>query len=71
MAKSKKIKLQSLQEFNQIRIIDYTVPHPRKNGIACPNCDKELSDSDAHIIASYPPKRNIHCECGFRGLRIW
>ena len=45
-------------------------PHP--NGIACPECGKELWDSNPMMtLASYPPKKNIHCpECGYSGYRI-
>lgn len=42
------------------------------NGIACPECGKELLDSNPGIVlTSYPPQKNIHCPaCGWRGYRF-
>jgi hypothetical protein len=44
---------------------------PRKNGIACPECGKELFDTDpGSILTSEPPQSAIHCKCGFYGYRF-
>ena len=54
------------QELNRT-ILDAAKPHP--NGIACPNCGKELWDTNPDmVLLSNPPKKNIHCEsCNYRG----
>lgn len=51
-------------------MLDSQKPHP--NGIACPNCGKELWDSNPAItLTSYPAKKNVHCpSCGHSGYRI-
>ena len=43
----------------------------RKNGIACPICGAELTDSTPNIVlASHPPQYNVHCEsCSYTGYR--
>ena len=45
---------------------------PHKNGIACPDCGKELWDtSPLAILTVCPPRKQIHCEnCKFTGTRI-
>lgn len=44
---------------------------PQPNGIACPECGAELMDSNAYLLTSYPPMRNVHCDaCGYRGYRL-
>lgn len=67
-------KLKTLKEFNEERSRLYDGEHinrPRKNGIACPECGKELLDSDPRsTLASYPPKKIVHCECGYKGYRV-
>lgn len=46
-----------------------SVPHP--NGIACPACGKELWDSNPSLtLTSNPPKKNVHCGCGYHGYRL-
>lgn len=68
-----KKKLVSLNVYNYERAVDFerTNIFPQLNGIACPNCGKELYDSDYYILTSNPPKKNIHCEeCGFKGYRL-
>jgi len=63
----------TLNDWNKERNSDYISlsQYPRKNGIACPGCGKELSDSDCMVLASLPPQRNVHCEsCGYSGYRI-
>lgn len=44
---------------------------PQKNGILCPECGKELYDTNPMMtLASNPPKKDIHCECGYKGYRL-
>jgi hypothetical protein len=44
---------------------------PQRNGIACPECGKELWDTNPTIIlTSNPPKKNVHCRCGYEGYRL-
>ena len=45
-------------------------PHP--NGIECPECGKELWDSDPTCtLTSNPPQKNVHCpSCGYTGYRL-
>lgn len=44
----------------------------QKNGIACPNCNSELTDSSPDMtLTSHPPQKNVHCDsCGYKGYRI-
>lgn len=69
-------KLEPLEEFNADRAkiyqpIVYSLPLPIPNGLACPECGKELMDSDGMILTSNPPQRNIQCsDCDYRGYRI-
>lgn len=44
---------------------------PRPNGIACPECGKELMDSNPFVtLTSAPPQKNVHCPaCGYVGYR--
>ena len=47
--------------------------YPRPNGIACPECGRELMDTNAVVLDSYPPQKNVHCSssnCDFCGYRI-
>ena len=46
-----------------------TQPHP--NGIACPECQCELMDSNPSIcLTSCPPQYSVHCpSCGYTGTR--
>jgi hypothetical protein len=44
--------------------------YPKLNNIACPKCGKEMYDTDNNILTSNPPKKNIHCICGYKGYRI-
>ncbi len=48
----------------------YRGPHP--NGIACPECGKELWDTSPDLtLTSHPPQKNVHCpECRYAGYRI-
>jgi DNA-directed RNA polymerase subunit RPC12/RpoP len=44
---------------------------PQRNGIECPQCGAELLDSNAVILTSIPPQKNVHCEyCRYRGYRV-
>jgi len=44
---------------------------PIKNGIECPECESELFDSlPGVILMSAPPKKMVHCNCGFRSYRM-
>jgi len=65
--------MKSLEEFNKdqrerTRILN----DPCANGIGCPECGKELWDSNPDVmLTSYPPQKNVHCpECGYTGYRI-
>jgi len=68
-------ELKSLEEHNlkdsnwNTHIYDSS---PILNGIACPNCKKELMDSNPIITnLSYPPRKNINCtSCDYVGYRI-
>ena len=62
-------KLISLKEFNGLNTYPYTSIYPMHNGISCPECGKELYDTDSMILTSCPPQRNIHCDCGYKGYR--
>jgi len=57
------------QEEHQL-IIQSQQPHP--NGIECPDCGKELWDSNPTVtLTSNPCKKNINCpECGYIGYRL-
>lgn len=68
--------MKTLEEFNDEkrknlgRMQALNQPHP--NGIKCPDCGKELWDSDPIVtLTSDPPQKNIHClACGYRGYRL-
>ena len=68
--------MKTLDEFNNERMNDFNAmqelnkPHP--NGIECPECGKELWDSNPMVtLTSYPAKKNIHCPaCGYTGYRL-
>ena len=68
------IKLKSLDEHNQEILKNHNffvqsqIPLP--NGISCPTCGKEMFDSNPMMtLTSNPPKKNIHCDCGYIGYR--
>lgn len=43
----------------------------KHNGISCPTCSSELYDSNPNItLTSNPPKKDIHCQCGYKGYRV-
>ena len=66
--------MKTLEEFNAEKEQEYRTRRSRdpvKNGIACPKCGKELFDSEPDIIlTSFPPEKDVYCECGFRGYRV-
>ena len=51
---------------------DANKPHP--NGIACPQCGKELWDTQPMVtLTSYPAQKNVHCaneDCTWTGYRL-
>ena len=63
----------TLEEYNKEKqIIQSTQSSPHKNEIECPNCKKELWDSNPMVsLLSYPPQKNVHCpSCGYTGFRL-
>jgi hypothetical protein len=75
MEQNMKKNLKTLDEHNtqqrqyQMSMMDDT---PRLNGIACPNCEEEMYDTNPNIIlTSFPAQKNIHCEnCKYTGCRV-
>ena len=72
---SNKQKLKTLDEHNAEYMSYHTAMYdnrPQKNGIACPNCENELLDTNPFMtLTSNPPKKNVHCDnCGYVGYRI-
>lgn len=72
---SDKQKLKTLDEHNAEYMSYHTAMYdnrPQKNGIACPNCENELLDTNPFTtLTSNPPKKNVHCDnCGYVGYRI-
>jgi hypothetical protein len=44
---------------------------PKKNGILCPLCKKEMWDTKPNtILTSLPAQKNVHCDCGYAGYRF-
>lgn len=44
---------------------------PEKAGVMCDKCGKEMIYTNPGItLASIPPKKNVHCECGHHGYKI-
>ena len=64
--------MKTLDQFNEERRKTYKIDNfPVKNGIACPLCGKELYDTHPNMtLASNPPQKNVHCNCGYKGYRI-
>ena len=62
--------MKTLEQHNAERRKDINRPHP--NGIACPQCGKELWDTHPMcILTSNPPQKNVHCPaCQYRGYRV-
>jgi len=69
-------KLKTLEEWNNERFQEHKdkseeIRYPKPNGIECPQCKGELSDTDSCMLMSSPPKKNVLCEqCSYRGYRI-
>lgn len=67
-------ELISLHEHNAQRQqpVYYPVSKPIPNGIACPECGKELVDSSPDwALPTYPIQYRIHCpSCGYDGTRL-
>ena len=62
--------MKKLEEYNKEFIENHrkASTFPRKNGIACPKCNKELSDVDSIILMSWPTRKKVICEsCGHDG----
>ena len=66
------MSLISLEEANAKRRVAAEPSYTRPNGIACPECNLELVDTDnRYTLTSNPPQKNIHCPaCGWAGYRI-
>lgn len=64
--------LESLESYNLKRTQEYEhLKRLQKNGIACPKCGSEMFDSDPQVVlTSNPPKKNVACQCGYRGYRV-
>lgn len=67
------MKLRTLDQHNERLAEAFRLSGlPKKNGIACPSCGKELFDtSPAIVVPSSPPRKHIHCEtCDFKGTAL-
>lgn len=64
--------MKTLKEFNENALMLHAdlTKYPKPNGIECPKCKKELMDSDCMVLCSYPPQKNVECECGYKGYRF-
>lgn len=63
--------LMPLDDFNNQRQHQYFVRKDEPNGIACPDCGKEMFDTDpSSIMASNPPMMQVACQCGYTGYRV-
>ena len=72
--------MQTLENFNAQRAFELGFRTDRKmgpyqlpilNGISCPKCLLEMYDTRPHIwLNSNPPKKDIHCECGYKAYRL-
>ena len=56
--------MKTLNEYNEERLKEHKrlTTFPRKNGIACPKCNGEMSDINNVILGSYPSKKQVYCE---------
>jgi len=64
--------MKTLDEHNKIKLAIGTVSfEPVKNGIACPECNTELMDSQPCVVLlSSPVQYKIHCPfCDYKGYR--
>ncbi len=64
--------MKSLDEHNRERREAYkAISGARPNGIACPRCGCELSDTDPFsTLTSSPPQKRVGCKCGYSGYRL-
>lgn len=64
-------KLKTLEQHNEEKLKFYQPKHTY-NGIACPQCGEELTDTNPQVIlSSYPPQKRINCiKCSYTGYRI-
>jgi hypothetical protein len=65
--------VKTLEQHNltQQVIIDYNRSIKYHAKVLCDKCGTELLYSDDMILASSPPKRNVHCpHCGTHGYKI-
>ena len=66
-------KLKPLQTHNRDKLADILAKQKKLkgNGIACPDCGKELMGSgQGMVLASLPVQYPVECnKCGFQGLR--
>lgn len=71
-----KKKLTKLSEWNEERISKIlNMPFSGEvmfNGLMCPDCGGELSDTNPNsVIVSSPPRLQVNCvKCGFNGYRV-
>jgi transcription elongation factor Elf1 len=66
-------KLVSLKEYNEKKRADFKCKEQYMlNGIACPNCGKEMWESTGKIqLQSLPPQKPVFCKaCGLRDTRV-
>ena len=61
----------SLKEHNSRNLFEYNNVKSG-NGIACPNCGKELYDTHSNVLwMTHMPKQDIHCKnCNYVGTRF-
>jgi uncharacterized protein with PIN domain len=62
--------MKTLEQHNEEFIANHkkATTFPRKNGIACPKCNKELSDVSNWVLLSWPTQKEVICEsCGHKG----
>ncbi len=67
------MKLMSLEEHNNKAWKRWEHKNdPQPNGIACPDCNKELVDLNPNVVlTSSPPQKDIGCPwCDYRGYRV-
>jgi ribosomal protein S27AE len=68
--------IETLQDYNRRRQQEHHYAdnsgQPTPNGIACPQCGREMLDSQPGVtLTSNPPQKNVHCpKCGYAGYRV-
>ncbi len=62
----RKLELKSIEEHNRDRL--FTILDRIGTGVQCPNCGKELIETQPGVIlTSNPPKKLVHCEsCDYK-----